>query len=194
MKVGRRKGVKSVLVEPYLQVKLGLMFLILNLVFAILIFSVYGYYIWDIYSTLSSYFSMHELNLDKFAWPVIAGISLIIFFVASTLFISVKYTHKIYGPLVSIHRFLDSWIKGQQPERLHIRESDQLQELALKLNSLAEAHAPTRKGSPLVAVHRYLDQLLEGEGKEPLKARESDNLDTLVEKLNLIAEKLRREG
>lgn len=138
---GRRKGVKSLLVEPYKQVKLGLMFLLVNLVFSVLIVTVFGYFLWDIYRTISTYFHLTEqesiLTMGKFAWPAIIGGSLIGLFVLTTLLVSIRYTHEIYGPLVSIHRFLDDVLEGRKPHNLQLRESDQLKDLATKLNKVA---------------------------------------------------------
>jgi len=138
---GRRRGVQSLLVDPYRQVKLGLLFLVLNCVFAVLILGVFGYYVLDIYKAVSLYFQLSnqesQLALQKFFWPLAVVFGLIALFVLSTLYISVKYTHQIYGPLVSIHRFLDELLAGRRPAELSLRESDQLQDLAEKLNKVA---------------------------------------------------------
>ena len=137
----RRRGFRSWFVEPYRQVRLGLMVLLLNLAFASLIFFVFGYYLWDVYSTLASYFdlsqSQGEQVLDKLLLPLAICGGLVFLFIISTILLTVKYTHQIYGPLVSIHRFLDALIEGESVAPLHLRQSDQLQKLAEKLNKLA---------------------------------------------------------
>lgn len=139
---GRRGGLKGLFVEPYRQVKLGLMFLIVNFTFSVLILGVFGYYVWDMYTAVSSYFhltqSQSALALAKFTTPMIVGAGLIVLFVSSTIYVSVKYTHEIYGPLVQIHRFLDEILAGERPGALQLRESDQLKDLAKKLNTLAD--------------------------------------------------------
>ncbi len=141
-KKGRRKGFQSLLVEPYKQVKLGLLFLILNFVFAFAIVGVFGYYIWDIYQTISAYFALSQqesiLTLQKFMWPFSIGTGLIVIFILATLYVSIRYTHEIYGPLVSIHRYLDDILEGKKPTPLQLRESDQLQDLANKLNLISD--------------------------------------------------------
>ena len=137
----RRRGFRSWFVEPYLQVRLGLMVLMLNFAFSFLIFIVFGYYIWDIYSTLASYFdlsqSQGEQVIDKLLLPLAICGGIVFFFIVSTILLTVKYTHQIYGPLVSIHRFLDAMIEGSSVAPLVLRQSDQLQKLAEKLNKLA---------------------------------------------------------
>jgi hypothetical protein len=193
---GRRRGFKSWFVEPYRQVKLGLMFLVVNILFSGLILGVFGYYIWDMYVAVSSYFHLTQdqsgLALAKFSTPMIVGSGLIALFVVTTILISVKYTHEIYGPLVSIHRFLDQFLEGKRPDALHLRESDQLKDLALKLNTAAETIAGDKRQSSFVPVYRYLDDLIEGKNPEPLKLRDADQLNTLVEKLNKLAAKLKK--
>ena len=139
---GRRGGPRSWFVEPYLQVKLGLMFIVVNILFSLAIFGIFGFFLWDIYAALSIIFKLDPeqsaQTAVKFATPALIGGGLIVVFMISTILIAARYTHKIYGPLVSIHRFLDTLLAGEQPTHLHLRESDQLQELAQKLNKLSD--------------------------------------------------------
>ena len=185
---GRRRGFKSWFVEPYRQVKLGLLFLVLNLLFSALILSVFGYYIWDVYQAVATYFQLSGDQggqiLEKMQTPLIAGIVLIAVFMVSTILISVRYTHAIYGPLVSIHRFLDDTLEGRVARPLQLRESDQLKELAVKLNQVGERLSDHRRSGVLQPVYKFLDELLAGRRPEPLHIRESDQLSELASKLN----------
>jgi ABC-type multidrug transport system fused ATPase/permease subunit len=142
-----RRG--ALLIEPYKQLKFGIMFLMLNIVFAVLVLTVFGYYLWDIYQALIRYFQLDEMQslvtLEKLQAPFIAGLLLLVLFILATLFFSVYYTHKIYGPLVSIRRFLDQLIRGESPEPIQIRSTDQLQDLVERLNKIAEQHALLQK-------------------------------------------------
>ncbi len=194
---GRRRGFKSWFVEPYRQVKLGLIFLLVNLVFSALIFSIFGYYVWEMYQTVSAYFQLSDpqstVLATKFTAPIIGGGLLIALFIATTIMLSVRYTYQIYGPLVSIHRFLDELLSGTMPDSLQLRESDQLKELAERLNSLAERYATDQRQSSMVPVYRYLDELLAGKSPSALQLRESDQLSELAVKLNKVAEKLKRQ-
>ncbi len=191
---GRRRGFKSWFVEPYRQVKLGLLFLILNLAFAGLMFGIFGYYIWDIYQTLAVYFKLTSDQsseiLLKFQAPVVAGAVLIFAFVAISIMVAVRYTHQIYGPLVSIHRFLDEYLEGITVTPLALRESDQLKELAEKLNQLLELQPNEKRQPNLRPIYAYLDELLEGRRPKPIHARESDAFFSLVERLNRLAENI----
>lgn len=141
-KKGRRGGVRSMLVEPYLQVKLGLMFILVNLFFSVLIFGVMIWFVSDVFGAMSTYFELTGqdagLVTQKLRMPLMIIGLLVLFFVATTLRVAVSYTHKIYGPLISINRFLDEVLEGKKPHRLKLREGDQLQDLASKLNLLAD--------------------------------------------------------
>jgi signal transduction histidine kinase len=59
--------------------------------------------------------------------------------VVTMLFVVVRRTHKMYGPMVSIHRFLQELQKGNYAVRIAVRETDDFQRLVNELNSLAEA-------------------------------------------------------
>lgn len=137
---GRRGGVKSMFVEPYLQVKLGLMFIVVNLVFSVLILGVMGWFVWDVFGAMSTYFELTKQEaspmFDKLQVPIFIVVFLVIGFVITTLLISASYTHKIYGPLVSINRHLDELLEKKKPSPLVLREGDQLQDLVQKLNQL----------------------------------------------------------
>ena len=143
--VSRRKGFRSWFVEPYKQIKLGLIFLILNIIFGAIIFGVYGYYIYDIYYAVSSYFQLNadqsSTTLSKFIYPLSIGLVIVVLFIITTILVSVKCTHNIYGPLVSINRCLDQMIEGRTDiEPLKLRPSDELKDVAHKLNVLIEKY------------------------------------------------------
>ena len=55
-------------------------------------------------------------------------------------------THRYYGPLVSIDRFLRELKKGNYQARISLRKRDELQSLVRELNSLAES-LEQKKGS-----------------------------------------------
>jgi hypothetical protein len=184
----RRRGFSSWFVEPYKQVRLGLMFLLVNFVFSILIVGVFGYYVMEMYNAVSTYFKLSgqesEVALGKFTLPLTLGIALIALFVVTTILVSVRYTHEIYGPLVSIHRYLDDLLNGKSPKPIQLRESDQLKDLAIKLNSVAERFIDDSRAGPLIQVHRFLDDLIAGKKPPAMKLRDNDHYADLVAKLN----------
>ena len=189
---GRRRGVKSYIVEPYKQVKLGLMFLIVNCVFSLMISGLFGYFVLDIYSAVATLFKLSgqdsQFTIDKFAVPIIACAALLLLFIITTLLVSIRYTHEIYGPLVSIHRFLDEALAGLVPKRLNLRESDQLQDLANKLNTLADNLGGKIENTPIPesaygALRRALDDLVAGKSPGTIHWREADKWSEEIQEL-----------
>lgn len=193
---GRRRGFRSWFVEPYIQVKLGLVFLTVNFIFSALVLGVFGYYFWDVYQTLTFYFQLTSDQsaeiVSKLQTPIAVGAFLVLAFIISSILLAVRYTHRIYGPLVSIHRFLDSMLGSEEVTPLVLRESDQLQGLADKLNRFAASGPATRRSHDLRPIFAYLDALIAGKQPEPLRLPKQDPYEPLAERLNLIAEKLRR--
>jgi hypothetical protein len=145
---GRRGGVRSKLVEPYFQIKLGLMFIIVNLLFSVLFAGVVWWVLSDVFESLKTYFELTggdaTLTLGKLSTPLILVGVLVLAFVATTFYVAVHYTHKIYGPLVSINRFIDEMVEGRSPSKLALRDGDELQDLVLKLNVLADKYKATK--------------------------------------------------
>lgn len=195
MAKGRRRGFVSWFVEPYKQVRLGLMFLLVNGVFSALIIGVFGYYVLDIYDAVVTYFKLSgaesQVTMQKFGVPVAIGGALILLFIITTIMVSVRYTHEIYGPLVSIHRYLDEVLNGRTPGPIQLRESDQLKDLATKLNQMAERLVKDDRAGPFVQMHRYLDEILEGKKPSPIKLRDNDHFSDLARKINDVGAKVK---
>ena len=184
----RRRGFVSWFVEPYRQVKLGLIFVLLNLTFSLIFFCVVGYFFLDVYGSLISYFNLTADQggqvAEKLKLPMYICFMVIASFWVSTILASAKYTHQIYGPLVSIERFLDDLIAARPFSPVEVRDGDQLKQLAAKLNKVGERVSPGYRQAPMVAIHKFLDDMMQGEVPEVLNIREGDSYHDLVLKLN----------
>jgi hypothetical protein len=73
---------------------------------------------------------------------------------------------------------------------LVLRESDQLQELAEKLNLIVEMSTGDRRQN-LRPFYRYIDELLEGKDPDAIRLRDSDQFQGLADRLNRLGEKMR---
>lgn len=186
----RRRLVVSWFVEPYRQIKLGLIFIVLNLSFAALFSGVVGYYFLDVYETVSRYFQLSADQgaqvLEKFQVPILFSFILVVVFVVLSLLASVHYTYQIYGPLVSIHRYLDELLENRSTKPLELRSSDQLQELAAKISQLGHSMDQVNSGVDQNQLHLYLDAIISGNAL-PKGGLETDH-EELVEKLRIIYE------
>ena len=182
-----RRGM--ILIEPYKQLRFGLTFLWLNLFFATAIFYIFGSYLWDVYDTLSVYFRLDkdqsEIFFGKLVKPAIIGFLVVLLFIAVTLFTSVRYTHQIYGPLVSIRRFLDEILSGQKPSTIKLRSSDQLQDLVSRLNQMSMRldSLPNFQSSKL-QILECLDALIEGKEVAEIHFNAEDPYSEIALKIN----------
>lgn len=188
MESNRRKGISSKLVEPYKQVKLGVIIIVINTIFAALFSLVIGYFLYDVYNSISYYFQLSNqqniITVQKFYVPLAICFGLAFLFIVATLYISITYTHKIYGPLVSINRFMDTLLKNKKPEPINLRESDQLKELTIKLNEVADRmlHRSDISASTK-ALNLYVDSLLNNKTPPAINLPDNDPLKELSEKL-----------
>ena len=129
------------MIAPYKQLKFGLLFITMNIFFTALIVGTMLYYLWDIFSTIKIYFELigqeEAMSFNKLLTPlvIISGLSLL--FIGATLYMSIFYTHRFYGPMLSIERHLDSLIEGGRPGPLEIRKEDEFKKIVDKINQFS---------------------------------------------------------
>lgn len=185
----RREGI---LIEPYKQLRFGIMFLALNLVFASILFLIFGYYLWDIYRTIAVYFNLNDqqsmVTLGKLAYPASVGLVIIALFIIATLAMSARYTHQIYGPLVSIRRFLAELAEGKTPQPIQLRSSDQLQDLAVQLNQLRGRLFDTN--SEINLLTQYVEGIAKQQNPKVPEFKNAKMYAKLIEDLQTIQKKL----
>ncbi len=70
-------------------------------------------------------------------YGLMAG-ALFALFLGSSLLTSIILTHRFYGPLVSVKKFVSELQVGNYKARCIIRESDDIHDLVFELNKLAE--------------------------------------------------------
>jgi signal transduction histidine kinase len=118
------------------------MFIVVNILFSLLIGGVVYWVLSDVFLAVKTYFQLTggdaALTMGKLSTPMIIIGSIVLLFVVTTFYVAVHYTHKIYGPLVSINRFVDELLEERVPSKLALRDGDELQDLAGKLNELAD--------------------------------------------------------
>ena len=144
-KKNNNRTFKSIFVDPFKQFKFGLYMVGISIGF---IFAS-GYLFWlafsDQYQQLIGIFQVvdpndaWELQLnDVFKANAYRIITFFVVFIFVTFYMAFKLTHKYYGPLVSIERFIKELSNGNYSARVRIRKSDELHELVKKLNILAD--------------------------------------------------------
>jgi hypothetical protein len=189
--LGRRT---KILIEPYQQIRFGLMFLFLNFIFSALVLGVFGYYMWDMFSAIRELFLLKDPQLQmvasKFAVPAAIGLTLVIGFVIATFYFATHYTHQIYGPLVSIRKFLDQIIAGDNPQAIRIKKTDQLQDLVSRLNIIAQQYSESSNLSSIKKLSDYVDSIKSNQKIPAPNLNTNDPLYELSKKLEKLANKL----
>ena len=137
------RSTRNLLLQPNLQLRLGVVSILMAVIFSALIFGI-------IYLNLSNFYSM-VLDLSPLHQEVsdilneyIRGLStwiifLIIIYMIVTVFLSVYYTHRLVGPSIAFRRHIRSLILGNFNSRVHLRKNDAFNEVADDLNELAES-------------------------------------------------------
>lgn len=140
-----KRTLATTLIEPFKQLKLGIYVLALTVVFlavaGLLFFLAFN----EQYQNVMEIFGVVDQNTK---WELITdnifiknGIKiavLFVFYLFALFFIIFKMTHKYYGPLVSIERFVAQITEGEYRKRVKIRKGDELGRLVEKLNNMAE--------------------------------------------------------
>jgi methyl-accepting chemotaxis protein len=142
---GRRLSLNAYLVKPFQQVRFGL-YVITVFFFYLVVLA--GVLVWAFraqYLQVSEWFSvaaseMPDLLLNdvsqKAAW-IVGGVLLA--FIATMLQVVIRRTHRMYGPMISIHRFIEELKRGNYSARVRTRSADDFQDLAAHLNEMAAA-------------------------------------------------------
>jgi methyl-accepting chemotaxis protein len=142
---GRRLSLTAHLVEPFKQVRFGLY--VIGVFFGFLAVLV-GVLVWafrEQYLQVMDWFSIAQdaapdlmLNdvSQKAAWIVSV---VLVAFIVTMLNVIIRRTHRMYGPMISINRFIEELKRGNYSARLKTRENDDFQDLVARLNGLAEA-------------------------------------------------------
>ena len=140
------RSLRSTLIEPFAQIKLGVYIIILSTLFLILAGWLFFHTFEAQYSNVMEIFEVtnpdarHEIIAnDVFYGNVYKLITLFAVYILTLLAVIFRTTHKYHGPLVSIERFADLIVEGKYYSRVAIRKKDELKSLAEKLNAMAQA-------------------------------------------------------
>ena len=139
------RNYKTILIEPFKQLKLGMYVVALAATFVVLTgfvfltaFTEQYQHVMEIFQVVDPTYKWELITNDVFMKHAIRLGVLLSVFIVSLFYVVFKVTHKYYGPLVSIARFVDGISKGDYSQRLVLRKGDELQQLAMDLNQMAE--------------------------------------------------------
>lgn len=136
----KARSLRNFFIEPFAQVRMGAYILSVSLLFIVLITLLVA----------KAFLAQYEvlLQVDQTAgWEKLLEETfnrgstelavVLILYIAVLFTMVVRMTHRVYGPVVSINRFLDQMIQGQYDKRCTVRKDDDLKQLVHKLNELA---------------------------------------------------------
>ncbi len=141
----KKRNLRYLLLEPFKQVKLGIYVLACSVVFV----AVAAYLIYDgLTANYQQVMEIFKVVDPSKQWEFTTndvlmsnglkiGIAFLVYLIG-LIGIVLRFTHKIYGPLVSIERYIDRVTEGNYRERVKTRDGDDLQILVKKLNVLAD--------------------------------------------------------
>ena len=141
-----KRSFRNYVIEPFKQVKFGIYILVICTAFLLCSVGLIFYSFVKQYEHVMGMFNVVDPDLqweliinDVFIQNGLYIISLYFIFIASLMSTVFILTHRIYGPLVNINRFIKEVENGNYSCRVSLRKKDELKELAFNLNKLAES-------------------------------------------------------
>ena len=140
------RKIRNTIIEPFKQFKIGIYIIVTTFIFIVCAGYLFMSSFWQQYQHVMSIFEVVDPNLqwevitnDVFFINVIKVGVLFLLFMLITMAMVFKLTHRYYGPLVSIEKFVDQVTAGDYSSRVALRKKDELLRLASKLNAMAES-------------------------------------------------------
>lgn len=140
------RNLKTLVIEPLKQLKLGTYIIALSVIFAVIIAAVFVFvfieqyqHVMELFKVVNPEAKYQMLTNDIFSKNAIRLGLILLGFIGLTLFTVFSVTHKYYGPIVAINRFVKAISEGDYSQRVVLRKQDELQDLAAKLNHMAES-------------------------------------------------------
>ncbi len=150
-----KRNFKSTLIEPFRQIKFGIYVILASVIFVIIVAAMFLLAFYEQYQHVMTLFNISdvkdqmELVTNDIFYRNAIAIGLMLFsFIVGMFILVFKLTHRYYGPLVSIERFVQEMTQGKYSRRVKIRKNDELQRLTDLLNEMAvtlEKNPPTPK-------------------------------------------------
>ena len=149
-----KRNLKTILIEPFKQIKLGLYVMLVTLGFIV----VAGYFylqafqeqyahVMEIFGVVEEATKEQVVVNDIFLRNRIKLAVVFVVYVGLMFWVIFRSTHKYYGPLVSIERFVKQMKAGNYSQRVSIRKGDELGRLVESLNEMATC-LQKRHGNP----------------------------------------------
>lgn len=136
------RKVKNFLLSPSIQLAFALNIIVLSIFFVIAVSFVIYFQLGDFIQNILNIAdfdqkTLVQLQSDWDSTLLWLGGFMGTFIVFLTV-LCVLYTHKLIGPTVAFKRHIESLISGDYHSRVKLREGDAFEDVAMKLNELAQ--------------------------------------------------------
>lgn len=153
-----KRRVRNYVLQPLLQVKIGIYCIILSVLFAGALAGI----VWHNFSGLVNSIllltdaqdDVRELFVDYWRGTQLWIYLCFCVYLAATVGISVLYTHKLVGPTIAFRRHARALAEGRYQARTYLRNGDAFGEVADELNHLSEVLERSRGGVPPASASR----------------------------------------
>ncbi len=140
MSASKRK-LSNFLLQPLLQVRLGLYAIVLSVIFGLGVFTIIYINFYKFYDLVLELTDLREEVTDilnSYINGVVIWLLLALFvYFLITVAISIFFTHKLIGPTYAFRRHIKELTRGNYKSRVNLRKGDAFTEVADDLNELA---------------------------------------------------------
>lgn len=140
MSASKRKF-SNFLLQPLLQVRLGLYAIILSIFFGLGVFTIIYVNFYKFYDLVLELTDLREEVteiLNSYIQGVVIWLLLALFvYFVITVGISIFFTHRLIGPTFAFRRHIKELTRGNYKSRVNLRKGDAFTEVADDLNELA---------------------------------------------------------
>ena len=137
-----QRKIKNFLLQPLIQIKLGLYSILLAIFFSATTLAVLYLNLVDfatiIFALTDSESEIRELfteYVSQTKWWILV---LVLFFLVTNITVSVTYTHRLVGPTVAFRNQIEKIRNGDFSQAIHLRKGDAFGEVADEINKLTQ--------------------------------------------------------
>ena len=140
-----KRSLKNYILQPLLQIKLGLYSILLSIAFslavsAILYFNL-GKFTAIVLELTGVEDEVKDLLIQYLAPAQIQLAAAMVLYILITIVMSIKYTHTLVGPTVAFRRHIRMLAEGKYDYQTRLRDGDAFSEVADDLNNLSKLYA-----------------------------------------------------
>jgi methyl-accepting chemotaxis protein len=137
-----KRRVRNFMLQPLLQVKIGLYSIIMSLIFAAALAWIVYYNFAGLVNSVvlltDAEDEVRELFMDYWRGTQLWVYLAFVIYLGAVVAMSILYTHKLVGPTIAFRRHIRSLSEGRYNARTYLRKGDAFAEVADELNRLSE--------------------------------------------------------